>query len=48
LSPYQYAIAQGVILILVMIVDAISWSRPKKQRRPRNGAPAPLRTRPQS
>jgi simple sugar transport system permease protein len=48
LSPYQYAIAQGVILILVMIVDAISWSRPKKQRRPRNGAPAPLRTRPQN
>jgi len=30
LSPYQYAIAQGVILITVMVIDAIPWSRYKK------------------
>ncbi|GAB3281129.1 ABC transporter permease [Microbacterium lacusdiani] len=27
LSPYEYAIAQGVILIAVMILDAINWRR---------------------
>lgn len=27
LSPYQYAIAQGVILIGVMIIDQVDWSR---------------------
>ena len=31
LSPYQYAIAQGVILIAVMIADAVSWSRPRRR-----------------
>lgn len=30
LSPYQYAIAQGVILIVVMIIDATSVSRLRK------------------
>jgi simple sugar transport system permease protein len=32
LSAYQYAIAQGVILILVMVADQISWRR--RQRKP--------------
>lgn len=31
LSSYQYAIAQGVILIAVMVIDAINWKRPKKR-----------------
>lgn len=48
LSPYQYAIAQGVILILVMIVDAISWSRPRKQRRRKDAGSAPLQAQPQN
>lgn len=32
LSPYEYAIAQGVILIAVMIMDAINWRRPRRRR----------------
>ena len=40
LSPYQYSIAQGVILITVMIIDAISWRRPR-QRTPRPTAGTP-------
>ncbi len=48
LSPYQYAIAQGVILIVVMIVDAISWSRPRKQRRPKGAASPSLGAQPQN
>lgn len=32
LSPYQYAIAQGVILIAVMILDAINWRRLRRPR----------------
>jgi simple sugar transport system permease protein len=31
LSSYQYAIAQGVILIAVMIIDAIAWRRPRRR-----------------
>ncbi len=33
LSAYQYAIAQGVILILVMIADQVTWRR-RRQRKP--------------
>jgi simple sugar transport system permease protein len=33
LSAYQYAIAQGVILILVMVADQITWRR-RRQRKP--------------
>lgn len=33
LSPYQYSIAQGVILVVVMILDTIQWSRPKWRKR---------------
>jgi simple sugar transport system permease protein len=40
LSAYQYAIAQGVILILVMIADQVTWRR-RRQRRPTAQAPAP-------
>lgn len=32
LSPYQYAIAQGVILIAVMIMDAVDWRRLRRPR----------------
>lgn len=39
LSAYQYAIAQGVILILVMVADQISWRR-RRRRRPAAGPPA--------
>ncbi|MDT5104032.1 MAG: simple sugar transport system permease protein, partial [Mycobacterium sp.] len=39
LSAYQYAIAQGVILILVMIADRVTWRR-RRQRRPTPPAPA--------
>jgi simple sugar transport system permease protein len=39
LSAYQYAIAQGVILILVMITDQIDWRR-RRQRKPTRQAPA--------
>ncbi|MDT5004279.1 MAG: simple sugar transport system permease protein [Mycobacterium sp.] len=39
LSAYQYAIAQGVILILVMIADQVSWRR-RRQRQPAPAAPA--------
>jgi simple sugar transport system permease protein len=39
LSAYQYAIAQGVILILVMIADQVTWRR--RRRRPRPAALAP-------
>jgi simple sugar transport system permease protein len=38
LSAYQYAIAQGVILVAVMVADRITWRR-KRQRRP-DPAPA--------
>jgi simple sugar transport system permease protein len=38
LSAYQYAIAQGVILILVMIADQVSWRR-RRQRKPAAAAP---------
>lgn len=48
LSPYQYAIAQGVILILVMIVDAISGSRSKQRRRRKAAAAASLKTQAQA
>lgn len=34
LSPYQYSIAQGVILVVVMILDTIDWSRFKRKRGP--------------
>ena len=40
LSAYQYAIAQGVILILVMIADQVTWRR-RRQRRSRPAALAP-------
>lgn len=33
LSPYQYAIAQGVILIAVMVLDAVNWRRPWRRGR---------------
>ncbi len=36
LSSYQYAIAQGVILVAVMVIDAINW------RKFRNKRPAPM------
>ena len=39
LSAYQYAIAQGVILILVMIADQLTWRR-RRHRRPTPPAPA--------
>jgi simple sugar transport system permease protein len=39
MSAYQYAIAQGVILILVMIADQITWRR-RRQRKPALAAPA--------
>jgi simple sugar transport system permease protein len=48
LSPYQYAIAQGVILILVMIVDSATWSRRKKQPRHKDAEPASLQAQPQN
>jgi len=48
LSPYQYAIAQGVILILVMIVDSATWSRRKKQPRHKDAGPASLQAQPQN
>lgn len=41
LSPYQYSIAQGVILIAVMVIDSVSWSRLKRPGRPYNPKPAP-------
>lgn len=39
LSPYEYAIAQGVILIVVMILDTLKWRR-RRQSRPALPAPA--------
>jgi simple sugar transport system permease protein len=39
LSSYEYSIAQGVILIAVMILDAVSATRPR--RRMSKGAPPP-------
>lgn len=44
LSAYQYAIAQGVILILVMIADQVTWRR-RRQRRPTAVAAAPAADR---
>jgi simple sugar transport system permease protein len=44
LSSYEYAIAQGVILIAVMIFDSVSSSRtkkPKKSGPPRHSEPEP-------
>lgn len=38
LSAYEYAMAQGVILIVVMVLDQISWRR--RRRRGRAAAPA--------
>jgi simple sugar transport system permease protein len=40
LSAYQYAIAQGVILILVMIADQVTWRR-RRRRKPTDPALAP-------
>jgi simple sugar transport system permease protein len=34
LSSYQYAMAQGVILILVMVADQVTWRRRRIARRP--------------
>lgn len=39
LSSYEYSIAQGVILIAVMIIDAVTATRPR--RRKGKGAPPP-------
>jgi len=33
LSSYQYSIAQGVILIAVMVVDAVNWPTARRKRR---------------
>ena len=40
LSSYQYAIAQGVILIAVMIVDSIAWRRPRRRAIPATSSSA--------
>lgn len=44
LSAYEYAIAQGVILIVVMVADQIRWRRKRSRRPPRTGeaSPSPL------
>ncbi|WP_231916213.1 ABC transporter permease [Microbacterium karelineae] len=34
LSSYEYAIAQGAILVGVMVLDAVEWRRPKRRRPP--------------
>ncbi|WP_110590188.1 ABC transporter permease [Microbacterium suaedae] len=39
LSSYEYAIAQGAILIGVMVLDAVEWRRPGRNRRPLTQAP---------
>ncbi|SFN82198.1 ABC transporter permease [Mycetocola miduiensis] len=45
LSSYEYAIAQGVILIAVMILDAVSSTRARRQKKvasaPRSDVPTP-------
>ena len=38
LSSYQYAMAQGVILILVMVADQVTWRRRRVARRPAGAA----------
>lgn len=43
LSSYEYAIAQGVILIAVMVLDAVSAGRPRRRRRETPLTPAPAR-----
>jgi len=41
LSAYEYAIAQGVILIAVMITDQLRWRRRRRPRRTGGGDAAP-------
>ena len=40
LSSYEYAIAQGVILIAVMVFDSVSTSRTKRPKRSKPASPA--------
>lgn len=40
LSSYQYAIAQGVILIAVMVIDAIDWSELRRKSRGTKAVPS--------
>ena len=41
LSPYEYSIAQGAILIAVMVFDSISWRRRRRPASPPGGPPPP-------
>jgi simple sugar transport system permease protein len=43
LTSYEYAIAQGVLLIAVMVLDSVTANRPRRQRATTPNPPAPAR-----
>ncbi|WP_258068395.1 ABC transporter permease [Rathayibacter sp. AY1E2] len=43
LTSYEYAIAQGVLLIAVMVLDSVTANRPRRQRATAPTPPAPAR-----
>jgi simple sugar transport system permease protein len=45
LSPYEYAIAQGIILIVVMVLDQVTWRR-RRRKTPVSDAAIPQPTVP--
>lgn len=48
LSPYQYSIAQGVILVVVMILDTLTWTRRKRRTETANTPEPPTAPTPQA